>query len=161
MVGFFLFRIGTSAGLLCTRQWTILFRISRLIVELLTSLEVLCCMEFACLLYVLVRRMAYSLCVVCCTGLCSHSAALQHVQSSAQPTSRCYRYKLCVISDYNCKCRPPHYNILSVFCEVEHTHAQTDDAPCQLNCSSAQDAVSKWRFGFGIVGILSLSLGKP
>jgi hypothetical protein len=29
-----------------------------------------------CLLYVLVRRTALSLCVVLCTGLCSHSAAL-------------------------------------------------------------------------------------
>jgi hypothetical protein len=38
-----------------------------------------------CLLHVLVRRMAYSLCVVCFTGLCSHSAALQHLQSSLQP----------------------------------------------------------------------------
>jgi len=82
-----------------------------------------------CLLYVLVRRTAYSLCVVCCTGLCSHSAALQHLQSAAQPTARWYRYKLCVISRYNCKCRPPHYITLRVFCEMEHKHAQTDDAP--------------------------------
>ena len=100
------------------------------------------CAAFS-LLYVLERRMAYSLCVVCCTGLCSHSDALQHVQSSAQPTSRCYRYKLCVISDYNYKCRPPNYNILRDFCEVEHTHAQTDDAQCQLNCSFTHDTVLK------------------
>ena len=56
-------------------------------------------------LYVLVRRMVYSLCGVCCTGLCSHSAALhhlQHLQSSTQPTSRCDRYKLSVICPYNC-----------------------------------------------------------
>jgi hypothetical protein len=58
-----------------------------------------------CLLYVLVRRTAYSLCVVCCTGLCSYSAALQHLQhlqSATQPTDRCYRYKLSVISPSNC-----------------------------------------------------------
>jgi len=104
MVGFVLFRLGKSAGLLCKRQWTFLFHICWLAVELLASPEALCCMQFACLLYDLVRRMAYSFCVVCCTGLCSHSAALQHLQdlqSAKQPTSRWYRYKLCVISLYN------------------------------------------------------------
>ena len=58
-------------------------------------------------------------------------------------TARWYRYKLCVISPYNCKCRPPHYKIFRVFSEVEHTHAQTDDVPCQLNCRFAHDTVLK------------------
>jgi hypothetical protein len=106
-----------------------------------------------CLLHVLVRRMTYSLCVVCCTGLCSHSAALQHLQhlqSAAQPSARWYRYKLCVISPYNYKCSPPHCNILRVFCEVGHTHAQTDDAPCQLNRRFAHGTVLKWRQVFWV-----------
>jgi hypothetical protein len=109
-----------------------------------------------CLLYVLVRRMAYSLCVVCCTGLCSHSVALQylqhlqHLQRSAQPTSRWYRTKLCVISPYNYKCREPYYNILRAFCEVEYTHAQKDDAPSQHNHSLAHETVSKWRQVFWV-----------
>ena len=47
MVGFVLFRIGKSAGLLCTRQWTFLFYICWLAVELLASPEALCCIQFA------------------------------------------------------------------------------------------------------------------
>jgi hypothetical protein len=93
---------------------------------------------------------AYSLCVVCCTGLCSNSAALQHLQSAVQPTARWYKLKLYVISTYSCKCRPPHYNIVWVFCEVEYTHAQTDDAPWQLNRSVAQGTVLKWRQVFWV-----------
>ena len=96
-----------------------------------------------CLLYVLVRRTVYSLCVVCFTGLCSHGASLQHLQTSAQPTAHWYRYKLYVISPYNCQCRPPHNKIFRVFCEVEHRHAQTHDAPCHLNRSFAHDRVLK------------------
>jgi hypothetical protein len=110
--------------------------------------------------------------LVCCTGLCSHTASysiyctysacvlyrfvftqcfiqhLLHLQRSAQPTARLYRYKLDVISPYNCKCRPPHYNIFRVFCEMEHTHAQTDDAQCQFNRRFAQGTVLKWRQEF-------------
>jgi len=54
-----------------------------------------------------------------------------------------YRHKLCVLSPYKCKCRPQHYKSFRVFCEVEQTHAQTGDAPCQLNRSFAHDAVLK------------------
>ena len=35
---------------------------------------------------------------------------------------------------YNCKIRP-YYKIFELFCDTEHTHAQTDDAPSQLNRS--------------------------
>jgi hypothetical protein len=139
-----------------------------------------------CLLYVLVRRTAYRLCVVLCcvvlctglccvvyrfvlccvpvcvvlcTGLCCvvyrfvlccvvYRFVFTHCWPTALTvlrTTRWYRYKLCVNSPYNCKCRPPHYKIFRVFCEVEHTHAQTDDVPCQLNRLFAHDTVLKLR----------------
>jgi hypothetical protein len=54
---------------------------------------------------------------------------------------------------YKFKCRS-HCKIYEVFCEVEHTHAQTDDAPRQLNRSFSHDTVEMKTC------ILSLYLGK-
>ena len=109
------------AGLLCTWQWTFLVHICWLVVELLAFPEALCCMQFACLLFVLEIRAAFGLCFVCCTGLCSQSVSLRHF---AQPTARWNRYKLCVISPYNCTCRPPHYKILRAFWDETYACAQ-------------------------------------
>ena len=99
-----------------------------------------------CLLYILVRRTTY--CFVCCVVYWFVLAqcfltALTALTELHTATPRCYRYNLYVISPYNCKCRPPYYKIIRVFCEVEHTHAQTDDAPCQLNHSFAHNTVLK------------------
>ena len=162
-----------------------------------STYRAVCCVLYR---FVFTQCCFTELCVVFCTGLCSHSAVLQHLQScvfSVVPVcvhtvlpystyravccvlyrfvfTQCYltaltaltelhtatanrhRYKLWVISPYNCKCRPPHYKIFRVLCEVEHTHAQTDDGLCHFNRSFAHHPALKWRQVFCVCPCESL-----
>jgi hypothetical protein len=78
MVGFVFFRIGSSAGLLCSRQWIFLFHIFWLTVALLAAPEALCCIQFVvrCTFYWDERPIA---CVLCFVLVCVHRVFLKGI----------------------------------------------------------------------------------